>query len=359
VAISGLPILVEAERRAQELLPAGVWDYYAGGSGCEVTLDDAVAAWQRHRLLPHVLRNVAMVSTSTTVLGTPVASPVLLAPTASTVMAHPEGEVAAARGTAAAGGLMIVSSRCSTRIEAIAAAAAGPWWFQVYVMRDRRLTEGLVLRAAAAGATALVLTGDTPYTGVKHRVLGELPLTDEQALVNLSDHLEPGADGWHDMDQDPATTLDDIGWLREMSGLPVLVKGVLRADDALACLAAGAAGVVVSNHGGRQLDRSLSSAEALAGIAAAVGDRGEVYVDGGIRDGISVLTALALGARAVLIGRPAIWALAAGGADGVTRLLAALQTDLADALALVGVSSPQDLDCSLVAAVHEAGPVGS
>ena len=348
MAIAGLPSLVDAERAARERLPPGVWDYYAGGAGLEITLDEAVAAWQRHRLLPHVLRDVTTVTTATTVLGTPVTSPVLVAPTAYSVMAHPEGEVAAARGTAAAGSLMAVSSRCSTRLEDVADAAAGPWWFQVYVMRDRALTAGLVRRAAAAGATALVLTGDTPYTGVKHRPLGDLPLTDEQSLVNIADHLQPGADPWVGMDQDPATTMSDIGWLRDLCGLPVVVKGVLRPDDALACLAAGAAGVVVSNHGGRQLDRSLTSADALAAVTAAVGDRGEVYADGGIRDGVSILTALALGARAVLVGRPAIWALAAGGAEGVTAMLSALTADFSHALALAGVTSPDAVDRSLL-----------
>ncbi len=348
MAIAGLPTLVDAERAARELLPPGVWDYYAGGSGLEITLDEAAAAWQRHRLLPRVLRDVATVTTATTVLGTPVASPVLVAPTAYSVMAHPDGEVAVARGAAAAGSLMAVSSRCSTRLEDVAAAVAGPWWFQVYVMRDRALTEGLVRRAAAAGATALVLTGDTPYTGIKHRPLGNLPLTDEQSLVNVADHLRPGADPWLGMDQDPATTTADIAWLGELSGLPVVVKGVLRPDDALACLAAGAAGIVVSNHGGRQLDRSVTSADALAAITAAVGDRGEVYADGGIRDGVSILTALALGARAVLVGRPVIWALAAGGADGVTATLTALSSDFAHALALAGATSPEAVDRSLV-----------
>jgi 4-hydroxymandelate oxidase len=348
VAIAGLPTLVDAERAARELLPPAVWDYYAGGSGLEITVDEAVAAWQRHRLLPHVLRDVAAVTTSTTVLGTSVTSPVLVAPTAYSVMAHPEGEVATARGTAATGSLMAVSSRCSTRLEDVAAAAAGHWWFQVYVMRDRTLTEGLVRRAAAAGATALVLTGDTPYTGVKHRPSGALPLTDEQSLVNVGDHLRPGVDPWLSMDQDPATTMADIAWLRELSGLPVVVKGVLRPDDALACLAAGAAGVVVSNHGGRQLDRSVTSADALAAITTAVGDQGEVYVDGGIRDGVSVLTALALGARAVFVGRPTIWALAAGGADGVTAMLTALTADLAHAMALAGATCPDEIDRSLV-----------
>jgi 4-hydroxymandelate oxidase len=348
VVTTGLPILIEAEQRARELLPAAVFDYYAAGSGCEVTLEEAATAWQRHRLLPHVLRDVSSVDTATTVLGTPVSSPVLIAPTSFAVMANPDGEVATARGAAGAGALMVVSSRASMRLEAIGAAAAGPWWFQVYVMRDRRLTEGLVGRAVAAGATALVLTGDTPYTGVKHRGPTPSVLTDEQYLTNLVDHLPAGGQPDATTGQDPATTLADIDWLHEISGLPVVVKGVLRPDDAVACLDAGAAGVVVSNHGGRQLDRALSTAQALAGVADAVGGRGEVYVDGGIRDGVSTLTALALGARAVLVGRPVIWALAAGGAEGVTDLLTALRADLAHALALAGLTSPQEADRSLV-----------
>jgi 4-hydroxymandelate oxidase len=332
VPTSGLPIVAEAERRARDLLPATVWDYFAGGSGSEITLEESVTAWQRHRLLPHVLRDVSTLSTATTVLGTPVSSPVLLAPTAFCAMAHPEGEVASARGTAAAGGLMVVSSRSSFPLEDVAAAAGGPWWFQAYVMRDRDLTEGLLRRADAAGARAVVLTGDTPYVGVKHRLTGPLPIPDQPERS----------------DQDPATTLADIGWLREVSGLPVVVKGVLRPDDALACLDAGAAGVVVSTHGGRQLDRAVSTAQALPGVVTAVAGRAEVYVDGGIRDGVSILIALALGARAVLVGRPAIWALATGGADGVAALLRALGDDLSNAMALAGVPDIDGIDRDLV-----------
>jgi 4-hydroxymandelate oxidase len=348
VGLDGLPALVEAERRARELLPADVWDYYAGGSGLEVTLDEAVIAWHRHRLLPRVLRDVGSVSTATTVLGTRIAAPIVVAPTAFSVMAHRDGEVAMAQGTRAAGALMVVSSRSSMRLEAVAQAAAGPWWLQVYVMRDRALTTGLVRRAVAAGATALMLTGDTPVVGVKHRQYGDLPLTDAQYQVNIAEHLAPGSDPVAAFTQDPTTTVADIEWLQELSGLPVIVKGVLRGDDAVACLDAGAAGVVVSNHGGRQLDRAASSAQVLADVVAAVDGRGETYVDGGIRDGVSVLTALALGARAVLVGRPAIWALAAGGADGVTTLLDTLRSDFEHALTLAGVCDPQGIDQSLV-----------
>lgn len=169
-------------------------------------------------------------------------------------------------------------------------------------MRDRAITEGLVRRAAAAGATALVLTGDTPYVGVKDRPVSDLPPTDETSLVNLADHLAAGVDVHRATAQDPATSIADIQWLASTSGLPVLVKGVLRPDDAVACLDAGAVGVIVSNHGGRQLDRAVSTAAALADVVTAVAGRGEVFVDGGIRDGVTIVTALALGARAVLVG---------------------------------------------------------
>lgn len=272
-------------------------------------------------------------STRTTVLGAPVASPVLAAPMALLRLLHPEGEAAWAAGIAAAGGLSVLSSRTSVPI---AQAARDPWWFQVYVLRDRGLTEALVRRAIAAGARALVLTGDAPRLGRKVRA--ERPEVDPGwFLPDLGDRSLQGSPR---AEQDPATSLRDIAWLREVGGgLPVLVKGVLRADDARACLDAGAAGVIVSNHGGRQLDGAIATADALADVAAAVGEAGEVLVDGGVRSGVDVLRALALGARAVLVGRPFAWALATGGAAGVRALAEGLAQEIEEALALAGCAT--------------------
>ncbi|MFN2581858.1 MAG: alpha-hydroxy acid oxidase, partial [Candidatus Dormibacteria bacterium] len=209
------------------------------------------------------------------------------------------------------------------------------------------LTEGVVRRAAAAGATALVLTGDTPVLGRKPRQ-GTPPFTDEMLFANLPSREGTRRERYEAIDQDPSITLQTIRCLRETSGLPVLVKGVLRVDDANACVEAGAAGIVVSNHGGRQLDRAVATAVALPDIATAVGDRVPVLVDGGIRTGVDILIALALGARAVLIGRPVLWALATDGADGVAALLVALRDDLVHAMALAGVTSIADVARNLI-----------
>lgn len=342
-----LPLLAVQEETARSVLPPDVWAYFAGGAGGQRSAGEAVAAWERVRLRPRVLRDVSAVDPATRVLGTPVAAPLLVGPTALHTLAHPEGEVATARAARAAGSLLVVSTRCGMPLEQVA-AAAGPWWLQVYVLRDRGLTAALVQRAVAAGARALVLTGDTPYLGVRRS--GPLPAAAGTAyLANLEQHLGAGARVAEVTAQDPSVGLDAIGWLAGVSGLPVLVKGVLRGDDARDCLAAGAAGVVVSNHGGRQLDGAVPTARALPEVVAAVGDAAEVYVDGGLRDGPTVLAALAMGARAVLLGRPVLWALAAGGAAGVGALLDGLREDLVAALALAGMPTIDAVDASLLA----------
>lgn len=337
------PDAAELQRRARTILPRQLYDYYAGGSGRERTLRAADKAWRHVWFAPRVLRDVSVVGTATRLLGTPVATPLCAAPVGYQGLAHPGGEVAAAAGAARAGALYVLSTRSTRRIEDVAETVAGhhgTWWFQVYVMRDRSLTEGLVRRAAAAGAKALVLTGDTPAVGRKRRDSDGLA-TDEDFLVNLGPLIDLSA-----AEQTADVTFADIRWLGEVSGgLPVVVKGVLRADDAAACREHGAAAVIVSNHGGRQLDGALPSALALPGVAAALapddtGPRAGVYADGGIRTGEDALAALALGASAVFLGRPVLWALACGGADGVGALLEGLTDDLRHAMTLAGVTSP-------------------
>jgi 4-hydroxymandelate oxidase len=335
------PDPAQLRRRARKLLPRDVYDYYAGGSGRERTLRANEKAWREVWMAPRVLRDVSAVNTATRLLGTEFATPLCVAPTGFHGLAHPDGELATAAGAAAAGALFVLSTRSSRRIEEVGdvvAAAGGTWWFQVYLMRDRELTSGLVRRAAAAGAAALVLTADTPVVGRKRRNSAEV-VSDREFLVNLG-----ALDDMTAADQ-AAATFADIAWLSEAAGLggrlPVVVKGVLRGDDASACRAHGAAAVIVSNHGGRQLDGALPSAVALPEVAGALRHGGgcEVYADGGIRSGEDALAALALGARAVFLGRPALWALACGGADGVRSLVAGLTDDLSHAMALAGAAS--------------------
>jgi 4-hydroxymandelate oxidase len=338
------PDAAELHHRARKLLPRNVYDYYAGGSGRERTLRANEKAWRQVWLAPRVLRGVSAVDTATRLLGTEFATPLCVAPTGYHGLAHPDGELATAAGAARAGALFVLSSRSSRRIEEVGdvvAAAGGHWWFQVYVMRDRDLTAGLVRRAAAAGASALVLTADTPVVGRKRRDSADGVVSDEDFLVNLGPLPDVSA-----ATQAADLSFADVAWVGEAAGggLPVVVKGVLRGDDASACRMHGAAAVLVSNHGGRQLDGALPAAVALPQVTAGLrpGRECEVYADGGIRTGEDALAALALGARAVFLGRPVLWALTCGGADGVRSLLAGLTDDLAHAMALAGAAVVAD-----------------
>jgi 4-hydroxymandelate oxidase len=339
------PLDVEAlEAAARARLDPGVYDYIAGGADAERTVADNLAAWSRPRLRPRVLRDVSHVSTDTSLLGSPVPTPLVVAPMAYHRMVHPDGEAASAAGAAMAGALYVLSTQATMSVEEVAAAAPGAArWFQVYVVRDRGWTADLVAQAAAAGYRALVLTVDVPLLGNRLRDLRN----DFRLPTGLKPANAPPAGDARQRELavdviaqagqfDPALTPDTIAWLADRSGLPVVVKGVLRADDAVACVDAGAAGVVVSNHGGRQLDTAVATADALAEVAGAVGDRVEVYVDGGVRLGTDVLKALALGARAVLVGRPLLWGLAVAGSTGVERVLTALTAELRLAMALCG-----------------------
>lgn len=316
-----LPLLADHAGVAARVLPPDVWGYLSSGG---VSLAEAEEAWASLRLRPRVLRDVAAVDTSLTLYGAALGTPVLVAPTAFHGRVHPSGEAAASAGSAAAGSLMVVATRSDRPVQEI----TGPFWWQTYVLKDRTHTLALALRARDAGAQAIVVTGDSPYIVGRGGGL-RVPLGD--------------------LEQDPAATLDVVAWLAGVTGLPVLVKGVLRGDDASACVAAGAAGIIVSNHGGRQLDRAVSSATALPEVVAAVGKWVPVLVDGGLRCGLDVLCALALGATAVLVGKPVLWALAAGGAEGVAACLSALTTDLAQSMALAGCASLDDVTPDLVA----------
>ncbi|ADD41206.1 alpha-hydroxy acid oxidase [Stackebrandtia nassauensis] len=337
----------ELPDRARELLPPPVTEYFGQGAAAGMSTAEAAAAWDALRLRPRVLRDVSTVSTATTVLGQPVDTPVLVAPTTLQRLAHDEGESATARGAASAGSLLEVSTNAGTRFEVLGRQGA-PWWVQAYIVRDRGFSVEVLKRAKAAGAGAVVLTVDTPEVGHKLQAGDSVwdLVTGDQLQANLdTDGLPDGA-----LDKARDLTFADIGWLRETVGLPVVVKGVLRGDDARECVAAGAAAVQVSNHGGRQLDGAVSTARALPEIVRALDGTGaEVYVDGGLRRGSHILAALALGATAVFVGRPVLWALTVDGADGVRRLLADLTGELRHAMTLAGAASLDDLAPDLVA----------
>jgi 4-hydroxymandelate oxidase len=323
------------EARARGRLPAPVYDYYAGGAESETTLAEATGAWRSWRLRPRVLRGVSTVQLGTELLGSPIRTPIGVAPWAYQAMAHPDGELATARGTAAAGALMTVSTSATHTLEEVAAEMTGsPAWFQLYRLHSPGHTDDLARRAGDAGYRALVLTVDLPLLGRRRRDLRHdfaLPAGLRLAHHPPLDGAEPTSPTW-------PWTFDDIARFGELSELPVVVKGVLRGDDAARCVQAGAAAVWVSTHGGRQADPVVSTAQALPEVSEAVGDEVEVYADGGIRSGSDVLTALALGASAVFVGRPAIWGLVTGGADGVADVLTALGEELAHTMALCGLT---------------------
>lgn len=347
--------LVELERAARERLDPAAYDYYAGGADDELTLADNVAAWRRLRLRYRVLRNVGGVSTATTVLGTEVPVPVLVAPTAYQRLAHDEGEAAMARGAARAGTVMVASTLATVSLEDVAAAAPdAPRWFQLYVRRDRGWTAELIARAVAAGYRALVLTVDLPVLGFRRRDERNhftLPVGLEMANIGSAvPQVEgSGLQAYAAAELEPSLTFDDLGWLRSLCDLPIVVKGVVRGDDAAACVDAGAAAIAVSNHGGRQLDSAIATADALPDVVDTVGNRAEVYVDGGVRGGTDVVKALALGARAVLVGRPVLWGLATGGAEGVAGVLDGFAQETARAFALCGATSVEEVTGDLLA----------
>lgn len=337
----------EYEEAARRRLTSAVWDYIAGGSGDETTLQEERIAYQRYRLRPRTLVDVASIDTCTTVLGTEVQVPVGVAPMAYHCLAHASGETATVRAAGAVGALTVVSMFSSTTLEDIAAAAAGPLWMQLYVLRRREATESLVERAEAARYRAIVVTVDTPRMGRRHRdVRNGFHLPAHVHPVNLDESLVAAlhATGGNESavslhaarHHDPTFTWDGLHWLRSLTELPIVLKGVLTAEDGRRAADAGVDGLIVSTHGGRQLDGAIAAPDALPEVADAVGDELEVFVDGGIRRGTDVLKALALGARAVFIGRPVLWGLAAAGAAGAERVLSTLRDEMEDAMALTG-----------------------
>jgi 4-hydroxymandelate oxidase len=344
----------EFEELARERMDRVAFDYYAGGAGSEWTLAENDRAFDRWVLRPRVLVDVSRVDLATTVLGERLPFPIGLAPTAFHKLAHPDGELATARAAAGLGALLVLSTVSTVRLEDVA-AAGGPRWFQLYVFRDRRVTEHLVRRAEAAGYTALVVTVDVPLVGRRYRdERNAFRLPPGITLANFADLGLPDASGsalfaFFLEQGDPSLSWRDLEWLRSLTSMRLVVKGVLTAEDARLAVEAGVDGVVVSNHGGRQLDGVPASLDALPEVAEAVDGRAEVLVDGGIRRGTDVVKALALGARAVLIGRPTLWGLAVEGEAGVAAVLSMLREELAQALALCGRASVGAVDRSAVA----------
>ncbi len=345
--------LAEFEALAADRLSTMARDYYASGAMDEITLRDNREAFDRIAIRYHVLAGVGERDLSTPILGRRHDWPLLIAPTAFARLAHEDGEIAVARAAAAAGVTQVLSTLSTTSLEDVAQAApAGTRWFQLYVFRDRGVTADLVRRAEAAGYEAIVLTVDAPLLGRRERdARNRFALPEGLTIANLSrsmgrvdsDGGDSGLFQFFASLVDPGLTWDDLEWLCSITALPVLVKGVVRGDDAERAVGHGAAGVIVSNHGGRQLDTAISSIDALTDVAEAVDGRAAVLMDGGVRRGTDIVKALALGASAVLIGRPVLWGLAAGGEVGVARVLALLRAELDLAMALCGARSVDDL----------------
>jgi 4-hydroxymandelate oxidase len=351
--------LFDYEREAERLIEPSHWGYIAGGANDEVTLGANRAAFDRILIRYRTMVDVTTRDLRTTVLGAPVSMPVLVAPTAMQKLAHADGECATARAARNAGTLMITSTTATTRLSDVIAAAPGPMWFQLYLYKDRGASRVLIEEAVRSGYTGVVLTVDAPKLGRRERDIRNgftIPkhLTIENAVAAgmgaVPDaNLDSSGLMLHFRDlHDPAVTPKDIEWVREISGLPVIVKGIVRGDDALKAVEHGAQAIVVSNHGGRQLDTSIPAIVALPEVVEAVGGRAEVYVDGGIRRGTDVLKAVALGARAVMVGRPVLWGLAVDGEAGVSAVLGLLRKEVDLAMALAGARNVSEVTRDLV-----------
>jgi len=336
------------EVQARERLDEGAYGYFAGGAGDERTLRDNIEAYARRRLRPRVLVDVSGVTATTTVLGAEVSMPLLVAPVAFQRVAHPDGEPATARAAADAGTVMCLSTLATASAQEVAdAAPGGARWFQLYCFSDRGVTEALVDQAVEGGYRAVVLTVDAPVLGRRERDLRTgFAIPEHMEVPSFSRAIGGRREATlQDMFKllDQSLTWRDVEILAEISDLPVVVKGVITAEDARMAIDHGAGAIVVSNHGGRQLDGVPATLDALEDVIEAVDGRVEVYVDGGIRRGTDVAMAVALGARAALIGRPVIWALTVGGEEGVRRLLSLMRDEIELALALLGCPTPEAL----------------
>ena len=339
--------LADFEPAARERLPHAVYEFVAGAAGDELTLNDNKAAFDRLKLRPRMLRDVSTIATSVTLFGDTLVHPILLAPTSFQRMTHPEGEVATARGAGEARAIFVLSTTGTASIEECVAASAAPVWFLLYWQSDRGFNRELVARVMASGARALCLTVDTPTLGDRRR----------QARAGFEVPADLTTPHFHDRNtglrragsgQRTMLTWQDVEWLRSLTSLPLVLKGILDPDDAAQAVETGANGIVVSNHGARNIDTLPATVEALPAIAARVDGRVPVIIDGGIRRGTDVLKSLALGASAIMIGRPYLYALAVGGAEGVSHCIGLLRRELEMAMALTGRASIEEIDRSLI-----------
>ncbi len=358
--------LFEYEKLAPEYLSQMAHDYYSSGAGDEVTLRENRAAFEQIKLRPRMLIDVSDRHLNTSILGQPLQLPLLIAPMAFQCLAHREGEIATAEAAASAGVGMVLSTLATKTIEEVATTSHNfpnaLQWFQLYIHKDRGLTRALVERAEAAGYKALCLTVDAPVLGRRERdQRNEFALPPGLHAANLTNisqldiphqQGESGLFTYFAQQLNPAITWRDLEWIQSISGLPLILKGILRGDDAVRAIEYGAKAIVVSNHGGRQLDGAIASLDALTEIVSSVDNRVEVLLDGGIRRGTDILKALALGAKAVLIGRPILWGLAVAGAAGVSHIISLLEDELSVAMALSGCSKLADIDRSLVTSVN-------
>ena len=350
---AGIASVMDFEPRARERMTRNAWEYINGGAGDEISLRWNREAYDKIRLRTRVLVDVSKLDTKTRLFGQDLAYPILLAPTAYHKLVHPEGEAETARGAGAGGSTMVVSSFANTAIEEIAKVAKEPLWFQLYVQPDRGFTKSMVERAEAAGCRAICVTVDTPLAGARNREeragFALPPGLELPHLKGLTRSAHPPREGEiFSAILDPTLTWKDIEWLKSFAKVPVLLKGVQSADDADQAAKAGVSGIIVSNHGARNLDTVPATIDSLPGVVQKVAGRMPVLVDGGIRRGTDVLKALASGASAVLIGRPYLYALGVAGAPGVARALSILRKEFEIAMALTGRRSIAEIDRSVI-----------
>jgi 4-hydroxymandelate oxidase len=346
--------LADFEALAKAKMPAMAWEYVTAGAGDEITARWNEESYQRIRLKPRVLVDVSKLDTRVTLFGQEHAFPILLAPTAGHKLLHADGELAAARGAGAAGTAMVLSCFSGTRLEDVAAVAKSPLWFQLYVQPDHGFTRALLQRVEAAGYRAICVTVDTPITGARNREtraavkLPAMPHLEGFKVAGRDGHLHPASVEIFSAVLDAALSWKDVEWLRSVSEIPLVLKGVMNPDDADIAAKSGVAGIIVSNHGGRNLDTLPATIDALPHVADKVAGRIPVFVDGGIRRGTDILKALALGANAVFIGRPYLYGLGAAGEAGVTQVINILQREFQIAMALTGRTTVASIDRSVI-----------